>query len=161
MEDSKQDEAEGGPLDETTCWKRLLKNKVVVLCMGLAKSRFAMFCNCLLAFLPVVDILSDLLTAANFANNGHLWWTAITLGVFYLSGRFTVLFMAKCPGASARNILLLYLPFLSLLTTEKKERTKGVEGYVEGRHGFRPTKSTRQKASLFMDSAWDGAHPNG
>lgn len=72
MEDSKQtgDEARP-PVDEKTCWKRLSKSKVAVLCKRLVRCRFAMFCYCIFALLPVVDILTDLLTAANFMINEH------------------------------------------------------------------------------------------
>lgn len=124
MEESKQDDVEDRPVDETTCWECLLlqSDKVAMFCKGLLGSRFAMFCYCLLAFLPVVDILSDLLTAADFANNGHPWWAATTLGIVYLSGRFTVLFMVVCPFPSAKNLLRVYLPLCWIPALHRVDR---------------------------------------
>lgn len=110
MGDSKRDVTDPQTVHKETCWQHLLKSQVAVFCKGLAGSRPAMFLNALLALSPVADILSDLLTAASFAYNGHAWWSAITLGIFYLSGRFTVMFMALCPTPSAWNLFCLYLP---------------------------------------------------
>eukprot|EP00903_Cladosiphon_okamuranus_P006019 g5937.t3 len=106
MEDSKQGNVEARP----TCCEQLAKSEVALFCKNLAGCRFAMLCYSLLAFLPVLDILSDLLTAVIFASEGHPWWAGITLGIFYLSGRFTVLFMVLCPIPSLKNLVYVHLP---------------------------------------------------
>ncbi len=127
MADSKRDVTDPQTVHEQTCWQQLLNSQVTVFCKGLAGSRPAMFFNALLALSPVADILSDLLTAASFAYNGHAWWTAITLGIFYLSGRFTVMFMALCPTPSAWNLFCLYLPGcwqLRTLPSDEDDPTK-------------------------------------
>ncbi|CAN0291295.1 unnamed protein product [Scytosiphon promiscuus] len=108
---------------EKTCWQRFLGSRLVVFCLGLLESRVAMLLYALLALSPVVDILSDVLTAANFALSGHPWWATTTMVVFYMSGRFTVVFMALCPTPSAWNLMYLYLPGCWLLL--KGEETPG------------------------------------
>ncbi len=69
-----------------------------------------MFLYCLLAVSPVVDIVSDLLTAANFAWCGHPRWAIATLVVVYMSGRFTLVLMALRPELSFRSLVCLYVP---------------------------------------------------
>lgn len=125
---------EDSVVQKKTCWQQLLEIRamVYVYCLSLPDSPAAMFFYGLLALSPVVDVLSDILTAANFALRGHPWWATLTLVVFYMSGRFTVVFLALCPIPTARNIVCLYFPLCWPLAEKSEAPGARVEGDTGG-----------------------------
>ena len=121
MEGSPRQYVTDASVDEPTCWRRFFKSRVAMLFYGLV------------ALSPLVDVSSDLLTAVNFVYYGHCWWAAMTLAVFYMSGRLVVVFMALCPTPNARNLICLYLPgFWKMVHVEK--RPHELEGLVAKTH---------------------------
>lgn len=94
-----------------SCWVQL-KRKAVSLFKWVLATRLALFFMGCLALTPVLDILSDILTAADFFRDGHVWWGTLTLAIMYSSSRFTVLYLALLPMPDAFNLLCLYVPGL-------------------------------------------------
>ncbi|CAM9167066.1 unnamed protein product, partial [Pylaiella littoralis] len=89
-----------------------LKGQVVDLFEWVLATRLAQFFMGWLALTPVLDYLSDILTAANFFWEEHVWWGTATLAIVYLSSRFTVLYLALLPMPDAWNIFYLFVPGL-------------------------------------------------
>lgn len=95
-----------------------------------------LFVCALMSLLPVLDVLTDLLAAGNFALDGHPWWCTISVVIFYLSSRFTVLFLAIHPQPKLYNVFCLYVPIPGLWvatgTTRASRASDGAAGAGEG-----------------------------
>lgn len=115
-------------------WRQLMKYAPIV--QRAQKSlpvRVVMAC---MQLLPVVDIITDVLSLAHYVLSAWYAWAATCAVILFYNWRFSLLFAVLHPKPSARKLGLLYMPGLLLygwseLTTPDEDEESTIEPSVD------------------------------